>query len=681
MKIKFLKISNILSFAYSENIEDATNIMFEDGLNILIGQNGAGKSTALEVINFIFKRVMFPQYLRNQDSYLQRETALPHIIKNIIYKGSNQTTYSGFRLEPHWDFQEEKQSIRIAVVLDEIDLRNIEIIHEHEPNFRRIMNAYSSENLPELNFDIIGKEIVFDIDLNRTNKTFKSISNPALNDFGAIYLTKYSLFKELIDFNNMENPSKKISPLLESFALIGSYRNYHSFSEGISLSNQTADLQIQTIKESENNRSTNGSEQSEPAVFNLVRLMIADIHFSNFGDAQLGDEAEKKANNQPFLNKINSKLSLIGLKAQVSLLNKRTWQYSFSFIDIKRQRKLVDINSLSAGQKAIIHLLFEAYGRGELKGGVIIIDEPEIHLHYQFQNEYLKIIEEINKEQNCQYILVTHSESLINSQTIAKVRRFSINERGHSSVSSPKILEDQRALVKILDNTRSIYAFFAKKVVLVEGDSDRYLFKAIFQELYPEFNQEIAVLDIGGKGNFEKWRQFFKSFGLNVYYICDFDNVMSVDFPEGKLITKEEASVVRESIKADKLNSLSTQQITDFSRAFASLEADPQKLTRPNVTLWKPVIDKYIQLASVSNIEVVRQLKEKHTDIEERISEKYIERIYILKAGAIEEYVGGAHADLNNVFKFCEDHLKSWLNTSESDEIRSIIKSIALDLE
>lgn len=679
MKIKYLQISNVLSFAHYENLDEAPRITFDDGLNILIGQNGAGKSTALEVINFIFKRVIFPQFLRNQETYMRRGTAAPNEIKSIIYKNNTQSSYSGFRLDPHWDFQEKNQQIRIVVSLDEIDLRNIQIIQEQLSQFQRIATVYSSEGLPQPNFEAITRDITFNISLTRSNSTFAWNSNPGGADIGVVYLTQYNFFKELIEFHNMENPSAAIQPMFESFALIGSYRNYHNFSDAVSLASQSADQQIQSIKQAENNRSTNGAEQSEPTVFNLVRLLIAGIHFSEYGDAHLGEDAEKRANEQSFLQKINSKLSLVGLKAQVNLLNKRTWQYSFSFFDLKRNRKLTDINSLSAGQKAIIHLVFEAYGRGELKGGVVVIDEPEIHLHYQFQNEYLRIIEEINRDQQCQYILVTHSESLINSQTIGRVRRFALDQSGHSTVKSPVIQEDQKGLVKILDNTRSIYAFFAKKVVLVEGDSDRYLFRAIFQELYPEFNQEIAILDIGGKGNFERWKQFFTAFGLAVYYIGDFDNVMTLDFPEGRLVTKEQAFTTRTTLQQEKLNNLTGEQVEDLSMAFNELEGDAEKITKPKVSLWKPLLDRYIRLAQVRNTEVVQKIKEQYPNIDQKITQKYADRIYILKLGAIEEYIGGAHADLNEIAKFCEEGLTSWLSTSSATEIRSVIQAIASD--
>jgi len=50
-----------------------------------------------------------------------------------------------------------------------------------------------------------------------------------------------------------------------------------------------------------------------------------------------------------------------------------------------------------------------------------------------------------------------------------------LSEQGHTKIHSPNLHTDQKNLIKILDNTRSTYAFFAKKVILVEGDTDRAL--------------------------------------------------------------------------------------------------------------------------------------------------------------------------------------------------------------
>ncbi|MER8951430.1 AAA family ATPase [Mesorhizobium sp. M0833] len=318
-----------------------------------------------------------------------------------------------------------------------------------------------------------------------------------------------------------------------------------------------------------------------------------------------------------FHQSINERLRVVNLHCQIRLLDMRTWQYSFQFYDTRRNRPVGDINSLSAGQKAIIHLVLEAYGRGELKGGVVIIDEPEIHLHYQFQHEYLQVLRELNKTQNCQYILVTHSESLINSSTINSVRRFALDTSGHTAIFSPTLTADQKSLIKILDNSRSTYAFFAKKVILVEGDTDRYFVRAIIQDRYRLLDQEIAVLHIGGKGEFVKWRNLFTTFGLSMFAIADFDYLVNLHYP------------------AEKGVSLKTPQaIADF--------------------------------------------KQRNPDWETHINAEATQGIFILKEGDLEAYLG-IRKDLSQVIAFCSSGLRTFLaddSSSKSLEVRSILERI-----
>lgn len=617
MKIKELKISNILVFKYYDAIADATKITFDSNLNIFIGENGAGKSTALEVINFIFKRVLFTQFNINQDLYLRKRT-LNLSEKKQILTPANNSSYSDFRLEPNWSTEDKPQKIQLIIKLDAIDIANIKHLVNNADKLNTLISFYTN-HLVVLN-NTTQNTYTIDITLNKNDTNFSVNVSPNSSDPGYLYLVNYNYYKELINLYNFENPQDQISSLYESFALIGGYRNYNAFNPSVSLQSSTAIQQMQQIQTNEYSRSLNASEQSEPAIFNMVRLRIAGKHEQIYGNTHLGSDAEIEANNEEFLLKINQKLKLVNLEVKIQFTDKQKWGYSFQFFDIKRQKPLTDINSLSAGQKAIIHLVFEAYGRGDLKGGLIIIDEPEIHLHYQFQNEYLRVIEDINKEQNCQYVIVTHSESLINSTTIHKVKRFALDLKNYTDIKDPILTDDQRLLVKILDNTRSTYAFFAKKVVLVEGDTDRYFFKAMLQKFKPEMDQQITFLDISGKAKYEEWKNFFEAFGLTVYFIGDLDNAFGFLY------------------KTETVYKLNTSEIiTGF------------KCTHPN--------------------------------IEHDIEQKYSDRIFILKNGDLENYLGIHNKGLPEIIKFCNNNLNDFLKddvNNKSKELRFIIDKIII---
>jgi len=615
MKIELLQISNILSFKHYDDVADAESIWFDNDLNFIIGENGSGKSTALEVINFLFKRVLFKQFSVNQDFYSRRNQISANERKQILIPTENNT-YNDFRLDPNWDTEDKPRVIRIKIKLDEIDHKNIQHLKVNLTEVNSLIEPYTTRattnHTPNLNAYTI------DITLNKNN-SFSVKFHDCSPDFGSEYLIDYNFYKESIAIYNWENPDKTISPLYESFILISSYRNYHAFDKSISLKDKTPSQQIQAIKDKDYTKSINKSDISEPPIFGLVRLRVAETHMNLIPGKYDEAECEEKANSLPFIIAINKRLKVVNLECKIKLLDLRTWQYSFEFFDVRRRKRLHDINSLSAGEKAITHLVFEAYGRGDLKGGLVIIDEPEIHLHYQFQNEYLRVINELNKEQGCQYILVTHSEALINSSTINHVKRFSLNKDGYTEIKAPTLSTDQKTLIKILDNTRSTYAFFSKKVLLVEGDTDRYFYKSIILEKYPHLEQDIAILHIGGKNSYYNWLNLFECFGLKVYFITDFDFLANLYYTGYKG--------------------------TNFKSP-----------------------------------EVINNFKSKNLEWETKIEESYSKQIYILKNGDLEHYLNITKG-LDKVIDFCNNDLIAYLTDdtmAESKEIRKIVEQITI---
>lgn len=609
MKIKSLQISNIICFSYVEDVANAPKITFDKNLSILIGQNGSGKSTVLEVINFIFRRVLFVPYSRNRDLYTQRTTINVKQKKQILAKINDVQYYHGFRLDRNYDFENEPQKIRAIIELDDIDHANIKHLKNYRDKLSPFIGLYSAEQM--FADGAYQNEYQLDITLDSANKTY---TIQIQQDPGYTYLSAYNLYKEIIEIYDEENPDAQISNLAESFSLIGGYRNYNSYADHVSLGGgNTAPKQIQNIRLVEYSKSTNSAENSEPSIFSLVRLRMAEHCFNLIRTKMDQNECERAANDLDFIKHINEKLEMVNLKVEIKLLDYSSWNFTFSFVDIKRNRVVSDINSLSAGQKAITHLVFEAYGRGDLKGGLVIIDEPEIHLHHQFQNEYLRVIEKLNTEQGCQYILVTHSESLINSEIINSVIRLSLDEFGYAKINQPSITTDQKWLVKILDNKRSAHAFFGSKVLLVEGDSDRYFFRAVLGEIQENLKkglvQDITVLDINDKKKDSEWRTLFDAFGLKTFFVTDLDYAW-------KFYPTETATKINTS-------QLVTKFLTNHADAITKIEAE------------------------------------------------YTNGTFILKEGDLEIYIG-IQKDLSNVINFCNNDLKTYLATATSTKVREL---------
>jgi predicted ATP-dependent endonuclease of OLD family len=614
MRVVSLKISNILSFKYFASIDDAMCIEFDPRLNIIIGQNGAGKSTALEVLNFIFRRVFFAQFTINHD-YYNRRSIIGIDEKKQILSPVNVQDYRNFRLDPNWNTENERQEIKIAFELDAIDAGNIKIISDNSQKLQEIIASYSTFSTSISNG--YSPRYEMKISLSRLNKTYSVSYTQGTEDGGHFYLVNYNFFKELIDFYNSEYPTQALPQLSESFIIIGGYRNYTSFNPVVTLQELNADQQIQNIFNQDFNRSLNSSEVNEPSIFSIVRLRVAKKHYVTFGEKLIGQQSLDDANNQEFLENINKKLVIVNLKVKISLVNKQRWIYSFSLFDLKRNVVVNDINSLSAGQKAIVHLLFEAYGRGNVKGGLIMIDEPELHLHYQFQNEYLRVIESLNQEMGSQYILVTHSDALIDHKTIHNVKRFALDTNNFTVVKYPKVTAEEKLLVKILDNTKSSYAFFSRKVLLVEGETDRYFYRSLIEHMYPEKSHEISVLDITGKGSYEKWNDFFSNFGLGVYFVGDFDNVCNLIY---------------------KINPAPTL------RAAAEIS----------------------------------KFKAQYSDWAVRISDVRKNNIFILRDGGLEFYLSLPLKGLSSVIDFCNVELNTFIKTKSQpvDEILEMVRLI-----
>ena len=622
MRVNYLQLSNILSFKYEEDINSAFKIEFDPDLNIIIGENGSGKSTVLEAMNLVFTRALFKRITNRYSSHRSYYTDRKNMLQ-IDDNYSNRTL--GLRLQPNWSSEEEQQGVRVSIKLDSIDRANIDHIVDNYSRIKKTLDNYSIISMPD--FFALDSDIDIEIDITfkqakyDEDNTYESSYNDSVPDYIKFYLEYYHAINEAIAVYNEDN-TDHIAPLGNTFSMLSAFRDYSNYNPQIHLynGNDTSGDTLQSVKNRLVPHSINEHSSGMSAIFDFIKLKLGEDHFNLVKEGKNINDATAIINDSPIIKKINEKLRILNLQLSVKPVNIRRWSYEFMLRDTKNDRYIGDINSLSAGQKSIMHLIFEAYSRDDVKGGLVVIDEPEIHLHYQFQSKYLKILEDLAKEQDIQCILVTHSEGFISDDTIKYIKRFSLNEERNSVMYVPEITEDHKGLIKILNNTQAARVLFLNKVLLVEGQDDEYFFRDVVKRLQPEFSQNITIYGVNGKDNISSvnslsFKDFFESFGLKVYFIKDLD-ATGKDLYENK---------EQRSLKTDEENN---------------------------------------------------RYREEHLDVDEKIESRYPFGEFYLKKGAVEQYTGKLKG-IEHVIDFCENDMDNFLN-SDDEKAKEICKIIGL---
>ncbi|WP_342528515.1 AAA family ATPase [Chryseomicrobium sp. FSL W7-1435] len=181
---------------------------------------------------------------------------------------------------------------------------------------------------------------------------------------------------------------------------------------------------------------------------------------------------------------------------------------------------------------------------------LFLIEEPEIYLHPHLQRKMRDSLVEISKHSLAQVVCTSHSENFIDladrhqgTVVMQKLDDLSskiiqVNENIYNGESAAEKRNRMRMLLNF--NTATLEAFFAKRVVLVEGDCEVASITAIknkLQELHPDkadalerFLREVSVIPCNGKLTQKAYYEVLEHFGIQAYLIHDLDNI---PFDEG----------------------------------------------------------------------------------------------------------------------------------------------------
>lgn len=187
---------------------------------------------------------------------------------------------------------------------------------------------------------------------------------------------------------------------------------------------------------------------------------------------------------------------------------------------------------------------------------LIFIEEPEAHTHPQMQYVFIKNIKKLLKEGvytgdskiQLQTFMTTHSSHIVSECDFDDLKYFvkEKNDEGYNIVSKNlKDLEIKYQKEKNISNNHFKFLkqyltlnrseiFFADKIVLIEGDTERILLPAMMKKIDQEENfetpllsQNISIIEVGNYA--EIYSEFISFLKTKTLIITDIDSYNTVN--------------------------------------------------------------------------------------------------------------------------------------------------------
>ncbi len=164
----------------------------------------------------------------------------------------------------------------------------------------------------------------------------------------------------------------------------------------------------------------------------------------------------------------------------------------------------------------------------------IIFDEPELHLHPQFQSFFLQEIRKIagNPREDPTkkiFFIVTHSPYFIDLKSFDDLKNILVCHPNKVPTYVKELdVDDQFILKKFLPrfNTHHKQFFFSPNPVFVEGYTDQQIISILFEKVGINIGASgSCIIDVGGKDELGVFYKLCKALKINCRIIADLDAV------------------------------------------------------------------------------------------------------------------------------------------------------------
>ncbi|AGB50750.1 hypothetical protein Metho_2616 (plasmid) [Methanomethylovorans hollandica DSM 15978] len=290
---------------------------------------------------------------------------------------------------------------------------------------------------------------------------------------------------------------------------------------------------------------------------------------------------------------------------------------------------------------------------------LLVVEEPELYLHPQGRRSILQVFEDFitfNDAQN-QVIITTHSSDFIKPEYINNI---TVIRKENGCTCQYKVNIDDGTEFKkkqIFNWKQNNELFFSEKILIVEGAEERFIpliaDKIMDQSSYLDKNN-ISVIRANGKGNIAKYIQIAKSLNIKWFALADLDFILKdlENLRDIVYFNSNELSIIRSKVrtlleneenkwkKTEKINSrlLKPAESLD-AKAFCNL----MEKWETDETVRDELLDLWMHLKpnlrNKANYLVLKEDQEIYAKMKAFIKTLKSNNVFVLEKGELEDYL------------------------------------------